>query len=96
MATRYRAAAKANTEPNRPQNQTEHHLESAQYRLTVAEAEVVEARAERNRLLMEMWEQGHTQPELAARLTRASVKAGGPEIHATLVQKACWTARNGH
>jgi len=67
----------------KPRNATEVQLETAQRDVTRGQL----ADAKRKRLLMKLWEAGMTQGELAERLSRAAVAAGGKPISENAVYK---------
>jgi hypothetical protein len=69
--------------PPRPKNAYEAQLEAAQKAVTLGQ----KADIERKRLLLKLWEGGMTQAELAERLTRASVAAGGKPVSENSVYK---------
>ena len=47
----------------------------------------LQADAERKAALQQLYDDGMTQKELAARMTRASLAVGGPEVTANMVYK---------
>jgi hypothetical protein len=71
--------------------QAERDLERAQARI-IDGAFATEAR---RRLIIELHEAGMTQPELAARLSRASRRAGGPEVSLASVEHVIRRSRTG-
>jgi len=72
---------------------------AAERDLERAQAKVIAgafATVERRRLIVGLYDSGMTQPEIAARLSRASQRAGGPEVSIAAVEHIIRRARDGH
>lgn len=65
-----------------PRNPSERGLEQAQVKVI----EGARATIERRRLILELYEAGMTQPEIAARLTRASQRVKGPVVTVAAIE----------
>ena len=74
-----------------PRTPVERELERLQIDVTRGEL----ARPARDALIFGLWRQGVPQVEIARRLTRASLRAGGEAVSRNSVQKACSRMTNG-
>lgn len=76
--------------PPPPRTQPERDLERAQSKVT----EGAFATVARRKLIISLYEDGMSMPELAARLTRASKRVGGPEVSLASVEHVIRRSRD--
>ena len=80
------------TAPAPPRTPAERGLEQAQAKVILG----AQAASERRRLIRELYGQGMSQPEIAARLTRASQRVGGPVVTVAAVEHIIRRGKDGY